>query len=163
MKRSWHLPIKIQVHLIIGFSVPLQTETNRQFSTIFQIYCGSQFYCRKQEYPKPYASNWQSLSGNVLSGTRILLGPSWSYGSWIYDYICSNQCLPTLTLWVLIPPRRGVLDTTLCDKICQWLATGRWFSPGIPVSSTNKTDRHDIAQILLKVALNTITTRILIL
>jgi hypothetical protein len=24
---------------------------------------------------------------------------------------------------------RGVLYTTLCDKVCQWLATGRWFSP----------------------------------
>jgi hypothetical protein len=32
----------------------------------------------------------------------------------------------------------------------------RWFSPGPPVSSTNKTDRHDITEILLKVALNTI-------
>jgi predicted secreted protein len=32
-----------------------------------------------------------------------------------------------------------------------------WFSPGTPVSSTNKTDRHDIAEILLKVVLNTIT------
>ena len=31
---------------------------------------------------------------------------------------------------------------------------GRWVSPGPPVSSTNKTDRHDIAEILLKVALN---------
>jgi hypothetical protein len=30
----------------------------------------------------------------------------------------------------------------------------RWFSPGTPVSSTNKTDRHDIAEILL---LNTIS------
>jgi hypothetical protein len=29
-------------------------------------------------------------------------------------------------------------------------------SPGPPVSSTNKADRHDIAEILLKVALNTI-------
>ena len=29
------------------------------------------------------------------------------------------------------------------------------FSPGTPVSSTNKTDRYDIAEILLKVALNT--------
>ena len=38
----------------------------------------------------------------------------------------------------------------------QWLATGRWFSPGTPVSSTNKTDRHDIAKILLKIALNII-------
>jgi hypothetical protein len=33
---------------------------------------------------------------------------------------------------------------------------GRWFSPGSPASSTNKTDRHDITEILLKVALNTI-------
>jgi hypothetical protein len=31
------------------------------------------------------------------------------------------------------------------------------FSPGTPVFSNNKTDRHDIAEILLKVALNTIT------
>ena len=46
---------------------------------------------------------------------------------------------------------------TLCDKLCQWLATGWWFSPGIPVSSINKTDRHDQTEILLKVALNTIT------
>jgi hypothetical protein len=34
--------------------------------------------------------------------------------------------------------------------------TGQWFSPGTPISSTNKTDRHDITEILLKVALNTI-------
>jgi hypothetical protein len=34
--------------------------------------------------------------------------------------------------------------------------TGRWFSPGTPVSSTNKTDCHDITEILLIVALNTI-------
>ena len=50
---------------------------------------------------------------------------------------------------------RRVLDTTLCDTICQWLATGWWFSLGPPVSSTNTTDRHDINEILLKVALNT--------
>jgi hypothetical protein len=30
-----------------------------------------------------------------------------------------------------------------------------WFSPGTPTSSTTKTGRHDIAEILLKVALNT--------
>jgi hypothetical protein len=46
-----------------------------------------------------------------------------------------------------------VLDTTLCDKVCHWLPTFRWVSP---VSSINKTDRHDITEILLKVALNTI-------
>ena len=85
---------------------------------------------------------------------------------------------------------RSVLDTTLCDKVCQWLATGWWFSQGTPVPSSNKTERHDItdhhditdyhditdhhditdrhditdhhdiAEILLKVALNIITLRI---
>jgi len=39
------------------------------------------------------------------------------------------------------------------DKVYQLLAHGRWFSPGTPVSSTTKTGRHDIAEILLKVAL----------
>jgi hypothetical protein len=33
---------------------------------------------------------------------------------------------------------------------------GEWFSPGTTVSSTNKTDRHNITEILLKVVLNTI-------
>jgi len=45
--------------------------------------------------------------------------------------------------------------TTLCDKVCQWLGTRRCFFPGPPVSPTNKTDLHDITEILLKVALNT--------
>jgi hypothetical protein len=35
------------------------------------------------------------------------------------------------------------------------LIHGRWFSPGTPASSTTKIGRHDIAEILLKVALNT--------
>jgi hypothetical protein len=43
----------------------------------------------------------------------------------------------------------GVLHTTLCDKVCQWLVTGRWFSPGTPVSSTNKTGRPCITNIKL--------------
>jgi hypothetical protein len=41
------------------------------------------------------------------------------------------------------------------DKVYQLLAHGRWFSSGNPASSTTKTGRHDIAEILLKVALNT--------
>jgi hypothetical protein len=41
------------------------------------------------------------------------------------------------------------------DKVYQLLAHGRWLSPDTPASSTTKTDRHDIAEILLKVALNT--------
>jgi hypothetical protein len=55
------------------------------------------------------------------------------------------------------PLRRGLLDTTLCDQVCQSLAADQWFSLDTPASSTNKTDHHDINEILLKVVLNTIT------
>jgi hypothetical protein len=76
---------------------------------------------------------------------------SWSYGSWIYNYLC-NQCLS--------PLMRGVLDTTLCDKVCQWLVTGWGFflvHCCTPVSTINKTACHNITEMLLKVALITIT------
>jgi hypothetical protein len=49
---------------------------------------------------------------------------------------------------------------TASDKVYQLLAHGRWFSPGTPASSTTKTGRHDIAELLLKVALNTINQSI---
>jgi hypothetical protein len=42
------------------------------------------------------------------------------------------------------------------DKVYQLLAHGRWFSLVTPASSTTKSDRHDIAEILLKVASSTI-------
>jgi hypothetical protein len=63
----------------------------------------------------------------------------------------SKPMTTNITLW------RGVLDTALREKVCERRAAGRWFSPGIPVSSTNETDSHDITEILLKVALNTMT------
>jgi hypothetical protein len=40
-------------------------------------------------------------------------------------------------------------NNALRDKVFQWFATGLWFSLDTPVSSTNKTDRHDITEILL--------------
>ena len=80
----------------------------------------------------------------------------WSYGNWIYNYLC-NQCLSPLTLWVWIQLRWGVLDTTLYHKYCLSVTCDRLVvSLGTSASSTNKTDRHDISQILLKVALSTI-------
>ena len=38
--------------------------------------------------------------------------------------------------------------TTSCDIAYQLLAHGRWFSSGTPTSSTTKTGRHDISEIL---------------
>ena len=58
----------------------------------------------------------------------------------------------THAIWCCeLEPRswRGLLDTTLCDTVCQWLVIGRWFSPGTPVSSSNKTHRHPNCYYLL--------------
>ena len=41
-----------------------------------------------------------------------------TYGSWIYNYLC-NQCLSPQKGYEFVPRSwRGVLDTTLCDKVC---------------------------------------------
>ena len=81
-------------------------------------------------------TNLHSMFYRITYKTEVNItkGPLWlrSYGSWIYNYLC-NQYISPLTLWVRIPPRRGVLDTTLCDKVCQWFVAGQWFSLGIPV------------------------------
>ena len=67
----------------------------------------------------------------------------------------------------LLPIRRGFAPDfvnykkvhstrSASDNFYQLLAHGRWFFPGTPASSTSKTGHHDTAEILLKVALNTI-------
>jgi hypothetical protein len=70
---------------------------------------------------------------------------SWSDGSWIYNYLC-NQCLASLMLWVRILLRRGVLDTTLCDEGCQWLAVGFYwilrFPPEIKLKIVESGVKH---------------------
>jgi methionyl-tRNA formyltransferase len=50
-----------------------------------------------------------------------------------------------------IEKKRYVLHAS--DKAYQLLADGRGFSPGTPAFSTTKTGRHDITEILLKMAL----------
>jgi hypothetical protein len=97
---------------------------------------------RNQKINHMETTKWKKYNitlGKVPTSNR---GPSWpwSYASWIYNYLC-NQCLSPLMLWIRITIRARC--TTLCDKVCQWLSTGLWFSPGSPVSSTNKTDRRD--------------------
>ena len=67
---------------------------------------------------------------------KLGLSWPWSYGSWIYNNLC-NQCLSS-QMWVRIAFRRGVLNTALCDKVCQWLVIGQWFSLCTPFSSPIK-------------------------
>ena len=69
----------------------------------------------------------------------------------------SNSYKPiTNTAWVrtrICKLQKGCIRLAAAsDEVYQLLAHGRWFSPGTPAS---KTGHHDIAEILLKVALNT--------
>jgi hypothetical protein len=69
------------------------------------------------------------LTTLVVIGTYFLLKATTSNPK------CKDQ---QYNLW------RGMLDTTLCDTVCQW------FSPSTLTSSINKTNRHDKTEILLK-------------
>jgi len=97
-------------------------------------------------------SDFYFCSKNCTSDNYLI---NWSYGSWMYSNLC-NQFLSPLKLWVRILLIAGVLDTTFYDQVFQWFATDRRLYPGTLVSSAKKTDRHDLTEILLKVALNTI-------
>ena len=86
---------------------------------------------------------------------------SWSYGCWIYNYMyLCNQCLSPLKLRVRIPPiARLYLIQHYVIKFVSDLRQVDGFLKVqcIMVFSNNKTDCHDITEILLKVALITIT------
>ena len=63
--------------------------------------------------------------------------------------MCDEWQVPVCDGWIM--EHDTTINQLICNKDCQLLATGRWFSPGTPVSSTNKTDCHDITEILMKV------------
>jgi hypothetical protein len=77
---------------------------------------------------------------------QILKEPITNTG-WVRAWLCKLQ-------------KRVHSTPSACDKVYQLLAHGRCFSPGTPASSTTKTGRHDIGEILLKVALDTINQSI---
>jgi len=128
-------------------------------STFSELDMNQHFICDRITVCTGNFFNW--LSSNIWWKNNLCLNHilrksrnkmqswSWSYGSWICDYLCVVSSNPTQV--------RCTGYTTLWDKVGQWLAAGRWFSPSTLVSSINKTDKHDITEILLKVALNTIT------
>ena len=85
-------------------------------------------------------------------------GPGWlnELGSWISQLIQAyHQHDVGSSPALCITKKRCARIAVASDKVYQLLAHDRWFSPGTPPSSTTKTGRHEIAEILLKVALNT--------
>jgi hypothetical protein len=59
--------------------------------------------------------------------------------TWVRAQLCKLQ-------------KRAHSTRNASDKMYKLLAHGRLFSPGSPASSTTKTGRHYMAEILLKVA-----------
>ena len=93
----------------------------------------------------------------TLSSTfwgTVVVGIVWKF---IYNYIIMQPVTITTNIVSSNPTHGKVNSIQHCYKVCQWLATCRWLSFDSPVSSTNKTDSHDMAGILLKMVLNTIT------
>ena len=86
-----------------------------------------------------------------LRGSRDRMG-----NGFISTYMYTISAYTTNVVSLNLAHGRVYSVITLCDKICQWLATGRRFSPGTLVSSSNEIYRHYITEILSKVGLNTI-------
>jgi hypothetical protein len=79
--------------------------------------------------------------------------------SWMWSYAKLDLQLPVQSVPITTKIVRSNPTQVRCTQYnIMWsslsVTCGR-FSPGTPVSSTNKTDHHNITEILLKVALNT--------
>ena len=77
----------------------------------------------------------------------IVDGPSWSWSVYITTTVVSTNTAHSEVYSIENYVIKFVRDA---------------FSPVTPISSTNKTDRHDIAEILLEVALSTITSNVIL-
>jgi hypothetical protein len=79
----------------------------------------------------------------------------------IFSIVCEWLVYSWIVISASVKYKKGCTRLAVASHtIYQLLAHGRWFSSGIPASSTTKTGRHDIAEILLKVALYTINQSI---
>jgi hypothetical protein len=82
--------------------------------------------------------------------SRLFIGTTHTLNAVFYNNLANTfSCNKTnIVQWLFL--------TAGYNKVCQWLVAGRWFSPVTLISSTNKANRYDITEILLKVALSTV-------
>jgi hypothetical protein len=108
-----------------------------------------------------FVHNYMSLFSVLFCHCIIcnfLRGLSWSssYGTWIYNYLC-NQCLSSLTLCV--QARCTIIQHYVIKFVSDLRQVGgflRVLRFPLDTNIGNKTDRHDITEILLNVALSSI-------
>jgi hypothetical protein len=119
--------IALQIHMmtIIRIVVPVILPNTMEATAPADLWNKHNVYeCFNDEETTPNqptvscitTTNLHSMFYRITYKTEVNItkGPLWlrSYGSWIYNYLC-NQYISPLTLWVRIPPRRGVLDGLL--------------------------------------------------
>jgi magnesium-transporting ATPase (P-type) len=97
MKTKWKIPMTFIIQIISQFFIDRREKGNKYYYAVLLIFVLNVFSF--------YITHWRQSW-------------SWWYGSRIYNYLW-NRCLSPLKLWVRITLKRGVLDTTLCDKVCQ--------------------------------------------
>jgi hypothetical protein len=109
---NWYLILTFPTTIFIPGSTRENTTLSNRMYTIPYLGLHNAHWCIMRTPSWPWKSPEKNWDGR---------------GRWIYNYLC-NQCLSPLTLKFRIPLRRGVLDTTLYDRVCQWVATVQWFS-----------------------------------
>jgi len=67
------------------------------------------------------------LIGSFTPFIYTRVDPLNSYTNWGRRGRDQQSAPITTNIWVRIP----ILDTTICDKVCQWLAAGLWFTYAI--------------------------------
>ena len=97
---------------------------------------------RVKTYDIPNPRQGPGWLNELCSWITKQLVHAYRHTAWVHTQLCKLK-------------KRCTRLAAASDKVYQLLAHGRWFSQGTPTSSTTKTGRHDIAEILLKVALNT--------
>jgi hypothetical protein len=71
----------------------------------------------------------------IGEGNAMLICPTREVWWWHITFHKTRKVFPIQRTFNLLSCSwRGVLDTTLCDHVCQWLAAGRWFSLIEPIT-----------------------------
>ena len=143
--------LDFQVHFYVKFVIWTDQKSawTRQFGLLPVLRENTAFYCSLLRFD--FRSYFSSVSPAFSNYFLLCISVNCTFGIQISVRLvlhvlphCRNNSIfqalqlhfvPVQSVSITIkvvssnPVHGSVLDATLCDKVCQWLATGRWFSP----------------------------------